>query len=143
MSLIFLKDFNSFPYPLYRQEAEKSFQRQNNYYPSHGYYPEYRRLVTWLSDIIKIRERIERRKMMRNRVRMKYSMTSSMSIVSMKQSESESTSRISNDASTTTSSPIRDDNDHLDQITIVVPSNTSGRTRQRDPDVIVGRKEEI
>ena len=80
---------------------------------------------------------------MRNRVRMKYSMTSSMSIVSMKQSESESTSRISNDASTTTSSPIRDDNDHLDQITIVVPSNISGRTGQRDPDVIVGRKAEI
>ena len=99
--------------------------------------------MTWLSDIIKIRERIERRKMMRNRVRMKYSMTSSMSIVSMKQSESESTNRISNDASTTTSTPIRDDKDHLDQITIVVPSNISGRTGQRDPDVIVGRKEEI
>ena len=100
--------------------------------------------MTWLSDIIKIRERIERRKMMRNRVRMKYSMTSSMSIVSMKQSESESTSRISNDASTTTSCPIQsNDKDHLDQITIVVPSNSSGSSGQRDPDVIVGRKEDI
>ena len=80
---------------------------------------------------------------MRNRVRMKYSMTSSMSIVSMKQSESESTNRIVNDATTTTSSPIWDDNDHLDEISIVVPSDTSGRQGQRDPDVIIGGRENI
>ena len=137
------KDFNSFPYPLYRQEAENYFRRQSNYYPSHGgYYPEYTRLVTWLSDLIKIRDRIERRKMMRNRGRMKYSMTSSMSIVTMKQSESESTSRVRNDATTTTSASILDNN--LDQITIVGPSNASGRrTGQRDPDVIIRTKEDI
>ena len=79
---------------------------------------------------------------MRNRVRMEYSMTSSMSIVSMKQSESESTNRNRNDATTTTSSPIRDDNDYLDQITIVVPSDSSERKGQRDPDVIIGRRED-
>lgn len=142
MSLIF-KDFNSFPYPLYRQEAENYFQRQSNYFPRHSYYPEYRRLVTWLSDIIKIRDRIERRKMMRTRGRMKYSMTSSMSIVTMKQSESESTSRVRNDAITTTSASILDDNDNLDQITIVVPVNASGSTGQRDPDVIIGTRKDI
>ena len=138
------KDFNSFPYPLYRQEAENYFRRHSHYYPSHGgYYPEYRRLVTWLSDIIKIRDRIERRKMMRNRGRMKYSMTSSMSIVTMKQSESESTSRVRNDATTTTSASILDDN--LDQITIVDPLNASAgrRTGQRDPDVIIRTKEDM
>ena len=79
---------------------------------------------------------------MRNRGRMKYSMTSSMSIVTMKQSESESTSRVRNDAITTTSASILDDN--LDQITIVDHSNASGRrTGQRDPDVIVRTKEDI
>ena len=79
---------------------------------------------------------------MRNRGRMKYSMTSSMSIVTMKQSESESTSRVRNDATTTTSASILDNN--LDQITIVGPSNASGtRTGQRDPDVIIRTKEDI
>ena len=75
---------------------------------------------------------------------MKYSMTSSMSIVSMKKSESESTSRIMNDiTTTTTSSAILDDNDDLNHIKIVLPSNTSGRIGERDPDVIIGQREEI
>ena len=80
---------------------------------------------------------------MRNRGRMKYSMTSSMSIVTMKQSESESTSRVRNDATTTTSASILDDN--LDQITIVDPLNASAgrRTGQRDPDVIIRTKEDM
>ena len=80
---------------------------------------------------------------MRTRGRMKYSMTSSMSIVTMKQSESESTSRVRNDAITTTSASILDDNDNLDQITIVVPSNASGSTGQRDLDVIIGTRKDI
>lgn len=80
---------------------------------------------------------------MRDRGRMKYSMTSSMSIVTMKQSQSESTSRVRNDATTTTSASILDDNDNLDQITIVVPSDVSGRTGQKDPDVIIRTREDI
>ena len=80
---------------------------------------------------------------MRSRGRMKYSMTSSMSIVTMKQSKSESTSRVRNDATTTTSAPILDEKDNLDQITILVPSNVSGGTGQREPDVIIRARDDI
>lgn len=108
-----------------------------------------------LDNLIKIKDRIERREMIRkltriaeerNGVRMRYSMTSSMSIVSMRKSESEKSNKIVAldvmNITTTTSSSVLDEN--IDKITIVGSSEIKGnsdREGERDADVIIGRNE--